>query len=437
MKVTILAVTAVVLAAAAGEASAQPLGVEQAVSLALRDNPRLQAGRARLQAAREVSSSTSRRRLPGVHVSEEAQRFDKPFAIAFPSMGAPAAEAPVFVARERNTSTLAVSADQPLLGLGRLTEETAALEESAAATAADVAALEAAVRQAVQLGFLRHFEARALQQIAQSSAAELDDQQQVAKARLASGVITEADLLRIQVALANARQQGIVAGAEAETARVNVLAVLGRGSDGAGVTLVEPTTLLTEAGQPAPPLDQAMASARQRRPELAADQHRSEAAAHTARARRWALAPEVDLEAAYLRVDGQVFAPKNSAYVGVKAQWAVWEWGASWKQERAALAQAAAVRLDGEDRVRQVEAELAGGLAQDQAAPTAVAAAQTAIAGAEEAYRETNAQVKAGAATTTDLLEAQSALNQARLNLTRARYALASNHVQLRRAQGD
>jgi outer membrane protein len=323
------------------------------------------------------------------------------------------------------------------VGLGRLSEETAALDETAAATAADVAALEAAVRQAVQLGFLRHFEARALEQIAQSSAAELDDQQQVARARLASGVITEADLLRIQVALANVRQQGIVAAAEAETARVDVLSLLGRGNDGAGVTLVEPAALLVEAAQPAPALEQAMAAARRRRPELIADQHRGEAAAHTARARRWALAPEIDLEAAYVRVDGQVFAPKNSAYVGVRAQWAVWQWGADWKQQRAAEAQAAAVRLDGEDRVRQVDAQLAGGLAQDRAARAAVAAAQTAIAGAEEAYRETNAQVKAGAATTTDLLEAQSALNQARLNLTRARYALATNHVQLRRAQGE
>jgi outer membrane protein TolC len=117
--------------------------------------------------------------------------------------------------------------------------------------------------------------------------------------------------------------------------------------------------------------------------------------------------------------------------------WALFDWGADWKLVRAAQAQAAAARLDGEDRLRQVEAELAAGLAQDRAARGAVATAQTVIAGAQEAYRETNAQVQAGAATTTDLLAAESALNQARLNLTRAQYGLATARVQLLHAQGQ
>ena len=48
----------------------------------------------------------------------------------------------------------------------------------------------------------------------------------------------------------------------------------------------------------------------------------------------------------------------------------------------------------------------------------------------------TQAQVKAGAATTTDLLEAESELTQARLNLTRAQYELALAHVAVKRASG-
>jgi outer membrane protein len=132
-----------------------------------------------------------------------------------------------------------------------------------------------------------------------------------------------------------------------------------------------------------------------------------------------------------------VFAPKNSAYVGLRAQWAVWEWGATWKQRQAAVAQATAATLDHEDRARQVEGELAATLSQDRAARAAVDSAEAAIAGAEEAYRETDAQVKAGTATTTDLLAAQAALVQARLNRTRAQYALASARVQLHYALGE
>ena len=48
----------------------------------------------------------------------------------------------------------------------------------------------------------------------------------------------------------------------------------------------------------------------------------------------------------------------------------------------------------------------------------------------------TEAQVRAGAATTTDLLDAQAALTQARLNRARARYEEAIARVTLQRAIG-
>ena len=59
---------------------------------------------------------------------------------------------------------------------------------------------------------------------------------------------------------------------------------------------------------------------------------------------------------------------------------------------------------------------------------------ETAIASAEEAYRVTSAQVNAGTATTTDLLDAQSALTTAKLNLARAQYERTIARVQLDRA---
>jgi len=76
------------------------------------------------------------------------------------------------------------------------------------------------------------------------------------------------------------------------------------------------------------------------------------------------------------------------------------------------------------------------GMAQLDAAASAISVAEQAITSAQEAYRVTDAQVQAGTATTTDLLEAQSALTQARLNYLRAQYELAISRVNLRRAMG-
>ena len=86
---------------------------------------------------------------------------------------------------------------------------------------------------------------------------------------------------------------------------------------------------------------------------------------------------------------------------------------------------------------RQVANEVASELSQSAAARSAVRVAEQSITSAQEAYRVTDALVKAGSATTTDLLEAQSALAQARLNLVRAQYQLASAYVSIQHAIGD
>ena len=211
-----------------------------------------------------------------------------------------------------------------------------------------------------------------------------------------------------------------------------------RPRESAEVTLVEPRPLLAAArAATAARAEDSLAGAHERRPETRQQEHLAAAADREARARGYALLPEVNLEAAYVRVDGQQFAPKNSAFVGVKAEWGIWEWGATAHAHRAATAQAAAARRDAEGVERQIEAEVVGALADGDAARGAVHAAEDAIASAEEAYRVTEAQAKNGAATTTDLLEAQAALTQARLNLTRAEYELALAHVRLARATGS
>jgi outer membrane protein len=409
------------------------LTVEQAVELAIKTNPRLIAARSRLEGSEERTTSAGRRMLPLVHLSEEWQYWNDNFSVAFAIPGAPPA---AFLAREQRTNTFVAAIQQPVVGLLHLDEEREALAAGTESGRAQIAAAEADLRQSVETQYLRYFEALAVKQIADASERELGAEVEVARARLASGVITRADMLRIEVAVANAHQQGLQAISQAQVARASLLALIGTGAADAGVTLVEPRTLLAAARTPPAQFDALLPQAQARRPEIAQQQHLIESADRQASARGYSLLPEVNAEAAYLRTDGQVFAPKNSAYVGVKADWSIWEWGASEHLRRAAAADAAAARRDLEATQRQVESDLAASLAQGDAARGAVDAAEKAIASAEEAFRVTQAQVKAGAATTTDLLQAESELTQARLNLTRAQYELALAHVAVKRASG-
>jgi len=410
--------------------AAGSLTVEDAVARALRDNPRLNAARRRLQSSDEATTSAGRRMLPTVHVSEEFQHYDSPFIVAFgPSS---------FQVRDQNTNTFSASALQPVLGLLRLDSDRSALAEGRAASEAALAAAEADLRETIQTEFLRTFEAQAMKRIAETSAAELGDQVTVARARLTTGVITNADLLRLQVAVANARQQALQAEGQARASKAMLFAAMGmRPEDGAALALVEPQGLLSAARSSGTiSADALLPGAHDKRPEVRQLAHLASSSDLDAKSRAYSLLPDLNLEAAYLRVDGQQFAPKNSAFVGLKADWNIWEWGASEHARRAAKAQAAAARNDAEAIDRQVEAEVVSAVADGDAARGAVQAAEEAITSAEEAYRVTEAQTKAGTATTTDLLEAQSALTQARLNLTRAEYELALSHVRLARATG-
>ncbi len=426
------------LARPAGAAPGGSLTVEQAVELAIKTNPHLVAARARLEGSDERTTSAGRRMLPLVHLSEELQYYNDTFLVTFtspPMVGVPAMSSRI-LAREQRTNTFVASVQQPLLGLLHLDDERESLAAGTEAGRAQIGAAEADLRQSVETQFLRYFEARAVKEIADASERELGAEVDVARARLASGVITRADLLRIEVAVANAHQQGLQAVAQAQVAHATLLALIGTGAADAGVTLVEPRTLLAAARTPPARFDALLPQAHARRPEIVERLRLVDVADRQASARGYSLLPEVNAEAAYLRTDGQVFAPKNTAFVGVKAEWSIWEWGASNHLRHAALADAAAARRDLEATERQIESDLAISLAQGDAARGAVDAAEKAIASAEEAFRVTEAQVKAGAATTTDLLEAESALTQARLNLTRAQYELALAHVAVQRASG-
>jgi outer membrane protein len=415
-------------------AAAQQLTVEQAVSEALDQSPRVRAARSRSDAADASAKSLRGRMLPLVDVSDEQQHWNGNFALAFP-LPSPTGQPVSLVAREINTNTFTVAGAQPLVGLLHLSQDHSALSDVAMSADAELRAAQAGVREDVQTEFLRLFEARALAEIAQASQKQLAEQIAVAQAKLKAGVLTRADVLRLQVAAANARQQEIQAGAEEQVARANLLEALGRRSDDVSVTFAEPVALESVADAP-PQLTAAIDGALVRRPELESAQRQASAAQTRALARGFDLLPEVNLEAAYIHVQGQIFAPLDSAFVGLKADWPIWEWGAKWYEHKAAQAQAAAADAQADDARRRVSSEVAARVAQSRASRSAVEVAQTTIDSAEEAYRVTDALVKAGSATTTDLLDAQSALTQARLNLVRAKYEYGIARVALTRAIG-
>jgi outer membrane protein TolC len=416
---------AAVVAVALG-AAGQPrtIDVDEAVNLALAASPGLSASRFSAGAADSQAKSLRGRMLPAIGLSEEYQHYNEEFGIPLGGQR--------FVARNLDTNTFVAGVQQPLVGLLHLSQDYAALSSVAEAAQVKSLSAEEQVRQAVQTGYLRYFEARATGEIARASQQQLEERRGVVEAGLKAGIGTRADLLRTEVAIANVRQQIIASDSQQQVMRTSLLLALGVGED---VELVEPTALEQAS---APALTDADAQSRAAKDRLEVERARLEqkAAQSQARAKWFALLPEANLEAAYIHVTGQVFAPPDSAYIGIKASWPIWEWGASWYQKEAAAQQAEAAAKGREETERQVKLDAASNLAQVKSAASAVDVAQAAIVSAEEAYRVTDALVRAGSATTTDLLDAQSALTQSKLSLVRARYERAVALVSLTHALG-
>jgi outer membrane protein len=306
---------------------------------------------------------------------------------------------------------------------------------SADASRSDAQVTAASLGEQVRTTYLRLFEALAQQGIAEASVEELQKQVQDAESRYRAGTITKADLLRFQTAAANAQQQFIQAQTDAMVDRQGLLTYLARNPEDESIQFVEPEELERLAAEPvSQPVDGLINQSLAKRPEVHRAVAQAEAARDNDRAQFTALLPEVNVQAAYAYTRGQLFYPENSGYVGVFVNWPFWSWGTQFYAARSAERQADAADALAQDARRQAAYDVSSRYVQLQAQFVAVQVAETAITSAEEAYRVTDAQVRAGIGTTTDLLDAQSALTTARLNLARARYERAVARVALDRA---
>src|SRR5262249_39685768 len=152
----------------------------------------------------------------------------------------------------------------------------------------------------------------------EASIEQLQKQVQDAQARYNAGTITKADLLRFQTAVANAEQQRITAATQAQTARQALLTFLARNPEDPTLEFVEPVDLERQASaRLTESRDEMINRALKNRPEVARAQKEAEAARANGQARMFELLPEVDVQAAYSNVRGQIFAPENSSFIGV------------------------------------------------------------------------------------------------------------------------
>ena len=437
-----IAAVAVVLALPlAAAAQRRALSLEEALAAGLDHSPGLHAARSKADFSAAKAREAAAGRLPALKLGGGYTRLSEvpDFQVVLPL-----APDPITVSRSYfNNFSLRLGVQQPLFTGFRLEAgaRSARLLEAAAGRdlEKDRAEFLLAVKSAYWgLARAREFE-RAIDETIRQVAEHLKD----VRAFFDQGLLTKSEVLRAELELSNAEVMRIDARNAAEVALTVLDSLIGLPLD----TDVELTTSPESQASPLPvPADRPEGSSIERaladRPELKSADLLIEASEWSVKAARSGAYPQVFLSGNYyyLRPNPR-FLPALDAFKGtwdlaVSVSFDLWDWGQTksrTEQARAQLAQARDARRLLEDQavLEVTQSRLAVSRAEEK-----VRVAGLAVGLAEENFRLSRERFRQGVALSADVLDAEVALLQSRMNRTHALIDLALGRARLEKALG-
>lgn len=288
--------------------------------------------------------------------------------------------------------------------------------------------------------FYNYARARATMIVAALAVQQAEAHQADVRAAVEAGVAAPVEGMRIDAQLAAAHVQHARARGGLAAAEVALRTLLHRGPR-------EPLTIGEDLTATPDPLrgdaEVLLTRALERRAEVRALQHVVAARDSFVGVRTGQLAPRLALvaDADYANPNSRVFpatATWNGTWdVGAAVTWSPNDLFNATQDLDAANADAAAARADLASLEDGVRIEVTTAYENYQASLEALESARVGIAAAEEAYRVRRERYRAGASTTTELIDAGADLISARLNFVNAAIDLHIIDARLRRASGE
>jgi len=389
-------------------------------------NAEAQISRAELAAAEATLTRARAALLPNLDVSASYARNQYPVEVTLP--GAPGMPAQSVVVTPRDQLDATFTAQVPLFdgqAYARLQGATASRQ---AAAAHDRAAIED-VLLAVLRAYHEALSARGVEEAAQHAWEAAQATEQRLAARVEEGRATTLQLRRAQADTARARQS-LVNATTARTAAARTLATLS-GLDERPSAIESPVPARLDV----PAL---VASAIDRRADVAAARAERDAARASAREARWAYAPSLAARGSERLTNATGFAGREATWeVSVVLTWNLFDSlgrEAGVRESDARLAQAE-TRLA--DRLRRTRDEVANAVDRMRAAEESLQAAREEETAAVEAARLAREAVEAGTATSVDLTVAERDAFSAQVSLARAQADLAVAVAEVKHSTGE
>ena len=404
------------------QATPHRMSVDDCIAAAIAHNPDIMTSNAEVEEA-EASRKGARGGFgPKLRVDGYAQQWDRAFSFA--GFG---------VVRDPFTWNATVTLTQPVTGLFAIYDNYKLKDIGVDVATMRREATQRDIAFRVTEAYYRVLQSMRLSEVAAASVDQLNAQLKEAKSFYANGVVSQSDVLRADVAVANAKQRVIQLRGQISIAQAQLATLMGMPAD----TMIEAQAV---SGEPPPrdamTVEEAERKAVAGRVELTELDRRIEQAGKAVSLARAKLIPQVNVVGAYIHNEGSLFAQLNAGYVGAVASWDVWDWGTNYStigEAKARVHQVMAARAKIDETVR-----LDARQAYVNVATTAdgLDVAKTTVASAEENFRLVTKRYEANAATAFDVVDAESLLTQSRGQLQTSLYDYMIARAALARATG-
>ncbi len=269
----------------------------------------------------------------------------------------------------------------------------------------------------------------------------LQRQLQDVRNRYEAGTVSNFEVLRAEVALANAQAPLINARNNYRLAIEELRQSLGfTTSDGANLGKIPDFVGSLDYTPVAYELASSLATAKSRRPDLLRLRRLEEAAEQNVTLRRSDYHPDLALVGSYdwrKAAGSSRFSDARDGWtIGLQSTWNIFDGRATAGRVVQARSQLAQARLASEEAELDVSVEVRRALSSLQEADELASASKRVVEQAEEAVRLADARYSAGTATQLDVLQARNDLTTARLNQVEAFYRYNIARAAVRRAMG-
>jgi outer membrane protein TolC len=414
------------LAGVAVTAVGQAETLEEAWAQALQHDQALAAVRSQAEAAGFQAQAARAQRWPTIAVGGSYNQLDDSPAFDFSFTGLPLTPPELF--KDDSYVSGSATITVPLFTGGQIVSSIRAAEAQHKGASAQLTAATADTRLAVADAYVEVLRARKAHAVAASNAQTLASLARDTEIMFERELVPKNDLLAVQVALANAKQNELRASQEAEVALAAYNRRLGAPLDRA-VELSDVLGAPVDTGD----LPTLIEMARSRRTELAALDARAEAYGQLAKAERARVLPHVALSGGYQYLENQFLDDETVGMAGIGVQWSVFDGGQSRKRAAALDRTRRSAEQQRADASSLVELQVRQSYLGLQEARARVGVNAQAAEQAEENLRIARERYNAGLGTQTQLLEAETLRVQALRNRDDA--ALDAGLAQLRLAR--